>query len=279
MKVTFLGTAAAEGIPALWCECPICQQAKELGGKDFRCRCSYLIDSDTMVDFGPDAFRQVADYKIDLTKLARVIFTHPHEDHLAPAEFTWRRAPWFSQVSHELTVIGAPSIFCTIIAFAATHCNAIYDLRDLRLRPVAVDPGLWLQDGDIELLPLRANHCPGQNGMIYVIRRGGRNFLLANDTGYLAESEWECLKGVRLDLVSIDCTCAFGSPDLRDNHMGVNTVLAFRDRLAELGCLTPESRVFVNHFSHNGKALHSDLEAFFLPRGIGVAFDGMCVEL
>ena len=33
MKITFLGTAAAEGIPALWCECPICQQAKELGGK------------------------------------------------------------------------------------------------------------------------------------------------------------------------------------------------------------------------------------------------------
>ena len=77
MKVTFLGTAAAEGIPALWCECPLCARAKKLGGKEFRSRCSYLVDSDTMVDFGPDAFRQVAEFQIDLTRLERVIFTHP----------------------------------------------------------------------------------------------------------------------------------------------------------------------------------------------------------
>lgn len=279
MKVTFLGTAAAEGIPALWCECPLWARAKKLGGKEFRSRCSYLVDSDTMVDFGSDAFRQVAEFQIDLTRLERVIFTHPHEDHLSPAEFCWRRSPWYSQVTHDLTIIGAPSIFCAILSFVASHSNNIYDLRDLRLQPLPAAPGEWLRDGEIELLPLRANHCPGLNGLIYVIRRGGKNFLLANDTGYLAESEWECLKGVRLDLVSLDCTCALGTPDLRDGHMGVNTVLAFRDRLAELGCLTSETRVFVNHFSHNGKALHTDLEAFFAPHGIEVAFDGLSVEV
>ena len=56
MKLTFLGTAAAEGMPALWCECPTCAEAKKLGGKEIRRRCSYLLDGDTLIDFGPDAF-------------------------------------------------------------------------------------------------------------------------------------------------------------------------------------------------------------------------------
>ena len=50
MKVQFLGTAAAEGIPAIWCECEVCRKAKELKGKELRRRCSYLIDTDTIVD-------------------------------------------------------------------------------------------------------------------------------------------------------------------------------------------------------------------------------------
>jgi len=34
MKVKILGTAAAEGWPALFCRCPACQRARKLGGKN-----------------------------------------------------------------------------------------------------------------------------------------------------------------------------------------------------------------------------------------------------
>ncbi len=54
MKVTFPGTAAAEGIPAQWCECALCRKAHQLRGKELRRRSAYLIDSDTLVDFGAD---------------------------------------------------------------------------------------------------------------------------------------------------------------------------------------------------------------------------------
>ena len=33
MKLQYLGTAAAEGWPALFCNCSACIKAKELGGK------------------------------------------------------------------------------------------------------------------------------------------------------------------------------------------------------------------------------------------------------
>ncbi len=38
MKLTYLGTAAAEGWPAVFCNCPCCRQARVLGGKDIRTR-------------------------------------------------------------------------------------------------------------------------------------------------------------------------------------------------------------------------------------------------
>ena len=56
MILKVLGSAAAEAVPALWCECDTCRVARKNGGKDIRRRSSYLLDKDTIIDFGPDAF-------------------------------------------------------------------------------------------------------------------------------------------------------------------------------------------------------------------------------
>ena len=85
MKFKYLGTAAAEVVPALWCTCDTCRKCRQNGGKDIRRRASYLIDDDTMVDFGPDANWQVREFGIDLSAIRRLLITHPHEDHLDPA--------------------------------------------------------------------------------------------------------------------------------------------------------------------------------------------------
>ena len=36
MKLKYLGTAAAEGIPALFCRCEMCAYARKAGGKEIR---------------------------------------------------------------------------------------------------------------------------------------------------------------------------------------------------------------------------------------------------
>ena len=82
MKLKFLGTAAAEAIPALWCECPVCRRAKELGGRELRRRCSYLIDRDTLIDFGPDAYWQVTEFGIDLTAVLGDAYGRAHTGEL-----------------------------------------------------------------------------------------------------------------------------------------------------------------------------------------------------
>ncbi|MBR4222457.1 MAG: hypothetical protein IKR81_14960 [Victivallales bacterium] len=56
MRLRILGSAAAEGWPAMFCSCPACQKARANGGKDLRRRTAYLLDEDTLIDYGPDIY-------------------------------------------------------------------------------------------------------------------------------------------------------------------------------------------------------------------------------
>ena len=71
MNLLFLGSAASEAIPALWCECPNCRKAAALGGRNLRRRTSYLAGGSTLVDFGPDANWQMKEFGIDPAKIER----------------------------------------------------------------------------------------------------------------------------------------------------------------------------------------------------------------
>ena len=73
----------------------------------------------------------------------------------------------------------------------------------------------------------------------------------------------------------LDATCGPQS-EAYDGHMGGHVPIEVRDRLKEIGRIDGHTQVYVNHFSHNGRALHEDLEAFYNPVGIQVGYDG-CV--
>ena len=55
MHFQYLGTAAAEGWPAVFCNCPLCKRAALLGGRNIRTRSQALINKDLLIDLPPDA--------------------------------------------------------------------------------------------------------------------------------------------------------------------------------------------------------------------------------
>ena len=55
MKFQFLGTCAAEGFPALWCDCDNCKKARAIGGRAMRSRSQAIIDDCLLID-DPSAF-------------------------------------------------------------------------------------------------------------------------------------------------------------------------------------------------------------------------------
>ena len=276
MKITVLGSAAAEAIPALWCECETCATARERGGKDVRRRTSYWIDEDTLVDFGPDAFWQATAFGIDLRRIDRIVFTHRHFDHLNPMELTWRRGG-FSRVTKSIDVFASRPTLTRLVAIPSTD-GAIVSLDELRIAPHELRAGVAVESDGFGILPLAANHDPGGSPFIFVLSRGGRKVLICNDTGDPPEATWQCLAGQGIDAAFIDSTMGLAHADCASGHMGVNAVVKARDRLLACGALKPDAQVFANHFSHNGHALHADLEAFFAPKGIGVGYDGMVVS-
>ena len=56
MKLTFLGTSAAEGFPAIFCNCEYCKEARKLGGKNIRSRSQTLINDDLLIDLPADSY-------------------------------------------------------------------------------------------------------------------------------------------------------------------------------------------------------------------------------
>lgn len=278
MRFQFLGTAAAEAIPARFCECPVCRLAREKKGKEIRRRASYWIDDDILVDFGPDSFFQQIAFGIDDLKIRRIIITHPHIDHLLPDELYWRLGPSYSQVSQEIAVYGGHRVFGALFGLANKNAGPV-SAADLHIRPVALQPGKVVVEDDFELLPMAADHMPGGTAMLYSLKRGGRKVLILNDTGWPPEETWQLLAGQAADMAAVDSTCGLAYPDARSGHMGCNTVKKLVAELRKIGAVKPEARIFATHFSHNGGANHDDLVRFFAPDGIEVACDGLTVEL
>jgi len=285
MRLVFLGTAAAEGIPGLWCGCDICREARRRGGRNIRHRCCYAIDDDTMVDFGPDVFDQMRLANIDLAALKRVIFTHPHADHMSPEQFIYRRSTSFCTdvPDYKLDVLGSKvtlrELVRGILSSNSPSLDAVNLFDYLRLNPITVREGEWAKSGDVELLPVPASHAAGLGAMIYAIRRGEKTVLIANDTGWLTDEAWRMIESLRFDAVVIECTIAFRTPDACKTHLGFDATLKFRERLVEMRCIAEDTPAYATHFSHNGYGLHEELQARFQQHGMTVAYDGLTVEI
>jgi len=118
-----------------------------------------------------------------------------------------------------------------------------------------------------------AHHREDEQCFNYIVSDGEKTLLYMCDTGWYRDATWRCLSGVRLDAVIAECTKAFVEAPY-DTHLGLSEVLQLKARLLSMGTAHANTRWAVTHFSHNGKPLHEELEAFCRPHGIEVAYDG-----
>ena len=76
MKLQYLGTAAAEGFPGMFCGCAACERAQKAGGKNIRTRSQAVIDDSLLVDFPADTYHHVLTHGLALEKIQHCIVTH-----------------------------------------------------------------------------------------------------------------------------------------------------------------------------------------------------------
>ena len=87
MKLQYWGTAASEGIPAIFCECEVCRRSRALGGRNIRTRSQAMIDDTLLIDAGADTYMHSLRYGFELARTSYVLVTHAHPDHFYFKEF------------------------------------------------------------------------------------------------------------------------------------------------------------------------------------------------
>lgn len=277
MKLKYLGTAAAEAVPAPFCRCGVCERARELGGRNVRTRSQALVDGRLLIDFPADTYLHTLREGLRLYEINACIVTHCHSDHIYPAEL-WCLISYAAHKRERPFHLygGGP-----VIRMVEAQCEDLEQiLREGGLCLHEVRPFEPFEAEGYRVTALKADHGAPESTVYAIEDGGGKAMLYAHDTGLLPEESMDYLKksGLRFDLISYDCTNGLLEHGER-NHMGLSGDVKLREMLRELG-LAAEGCVHVaNHFSHNGGgAGYDEMVPIAGEKGFLVSYDGMEVE-
>ncbi len=270
MEILLLGTAAAEAIPNPFCRCPICENARRVGGAEVRRRAAALVNDDLLIDIGPDLVCSANRFNLYLGNLRAVLVTHNHQDHWLPSNLFWREPGFAPTPVAPLTLCGPRDAV-----------GGVLSLRDFKapLEVRAVHAGDQWSLGAYRVTAVPATHGGGKiEALLYVVDDGTNRLFYATDTSSLSEEAWEILRPLGpMGAVLLDETSGLRSGG--DGHHGFEKFLQTRERMLKEGVMGPDTLLVAHHFSHNGGLTHAELVEKFAPYGVAVAYDGMKLSL
>ena len=269
MKITYFGTAAAEGFPALFCNCEYCNEARKLGGKNIRTRSQALINKDLLIDFPADTYAHFLNNGINGDEIEYLIVTHAHSDHFYLDDLFMRSGAF----AHNMR---APTlnIFCPKTVFEQ------FTNIPQGTAVTVLEPYRTYEIGAYHVTPLPARHMFGSEAFIYLIK-GDKTLLYAHDTGYFYEEVFDYIEKSQIvfDMISLDCTNVDIPISDEGSHMGFQNIERVLSRLSAMGAMTNSTIKYVNHFSHNGNPLHHVLEKRAKEYDCNVSYDGCSVVI
>lgn len=279
MNITFLGTAAANAYPEAFCHCPRCVQARQLGGKSLRKRSAALINTDLLIDLGPDIMVAAMMHGCPLTNVRYCLQTHAHADHLDMSHLLSR--------SREYGTVGAPLLHF-YASEATMRCAAQLLERDcdlfnakhrerLNLAIHVVEAGQSFLAGPYQVMAFTANHDPTVESLLYAIQADGQTFFYGTDTAVLPEETWQTFHRRKLRFNSVTLDHTYGPEQPGSDHLSAHQVIEHAARMKEEGLLAEQARVLGTHIAHEGNPTYPELSDFAARHGYEIAYDGLVV--
>lgn len=274
MKIKFLGTAAAEGIPAFFCTCDTCKKAREAGGKEIRTRSQSLLDGELMLDYPADTYYHSMREGINLTDIHHYLITHCHMDHFHPEDIKML-GKGFANLPDDMPpyhFYGGEEMAKTLEPIAGTLSGRLVAHTLYPFEPAPF--------GEATVIPLKATHGT-ETPLIYIIEYKGKRILYAHDTGLLHKETEEYLFENKpyFDLISFDC--CFGSKDdigFKSTHLCFGDIKKIVARMRENGMVDDNTKLVVNHFSHNAPDVLYENRSVYEKEGYIMTYDGLEVE-
>ncbi len=269
MKITFYGTSASEGWPALFCNCKACETARLLGGKNLRTRSQSLIDTSLLIDFPPDTNYHALQYGLNLRNIRTLLITHSHHDHIFASDICMRMQPFAESLDSVMTVYGDEYV-CALFYEAAKYFPGLE--KTVRFLPACAFQPFFTDDG-YEVVPLSADHNYPEHSLLYIIRKGNKSLLYAHDTGLFPEATAAYLKNMHFDLISLDCTAL--ERNWFHGHMGFSAIDQTVKFLKNQNVIDDHTQIILNHFAHYKNFTHAKICEQMEPKGYTVAYDGL----
>ena len=281
MKLQFLGTAAAERIPAMFCACDTCRRAFRAGGRNIMKRSQVLINDDLLIDFSGDTYANFINTGKNLSDVEYILITHAHEDHFTFEDFFSRFEGIAHNVRAERLKIYLSSVAYDIMQRCITARNIDKKSIEKRFEFITVEPYTQVSVGKYTVTALPAVHASEGEALIFLIENDGKAFFYGTDTGFFSEEIDDFLvkENKKIDLLCLDCT----NCDTEFNyyvHMSMSEGRRIADRFEKKGLLKSDASLYYTHFSHNGKMIYDDLKKAAKNKyGFNVAYDGLTVSV
>lgn len=250
MRIKFLGTGAAEGIPSFGCTCQRCRVARAEGGHNVRRRASLLIEAAghrILLDTPPEISTLLN--QAEVFDLSAIFLSHEHFDHIGGlVEFEY-----WNQV---------------LPIFAG------YDvLPKLQLTPRLESRALlsgfyshtWLHFGALKVMPFKVVHHVPCYGFVFEGREGTRVLHFSDSSPDLGHLHRHLLE--KADVA------VFHTPTFEPyrSHISIQEVISLVQEYSL-------QRAIITHINHNN-LLHEELVERVAPYGIIVACDGLILEV
>ncbi len=288
MPSIILGTGASEAIPCIYCQCQICENARNLGGKDIRTRSDFLINETSIIDFSPDLFLQSQKNGITLRKLKNIFITHFHDDHVNVYEMAVRGSGR-PKLESLVNIYGSPQALkhiAKVMSLLKDHTNKNPTNFFSKHSLIPLEPYCEVSIDDLKVTPILSSHYGygiNEIGYNYLITDGDNlTFLYAVDTGWYQDETWEFLKNLNKQLDYAVMECTYGDqflPPYQEGHFNFTNLIEAIKKMASIGLITKATPIYLTHICHLHSKTHTETENMLKDSewNIKVAYDGMIV--
>ncbi len=283
MKIRFLGTGAAEGVPGVYCDCETCREVRRRGEKEYHTRSQLLIDDGILgIDYPPDAYTHALRFNVDMRKTQWLLITHSHMDHFYAYDFILRGYKYASTGLKPLYIYGNEEV--RKVFEECTKREMREQVRDT-MHVITLSPFESVSFDGYTITPLLAQHSTAEAAFVYLIEKGKVSYLHLTDTGRLPKATLDWLETYfsqrqeKVNFVTFDCTFLFREAGEISRHMGLEDNRAMEREFLKRGIVGGKTRYAITHFSHNGAPLSENLAKAEKEYGYLAAYDGLEVKI